>query len=1000
MKKNLLFSMLLSAMALFSLSFMTSCDNADVEETGSPSLVLSTSGLTFDADGAATDGSNGQVTITSNRDWIVEIPSSKDWLTVDVESGSGNGTITFSASATQIARNANVAVKLYNDSGYILEETIVVTQAGSDGSTDVTAGSATFDGSELTTSYPDNATITVGDAAFTVNLVANFSSLYNTSGPIQFMKNSSYIYNQTPFGDLKSIVILMAPKSTTFNNFTVYAGSEMNPTATEVEVSQDGDIATYTIPEGTTYVSIYNTSDFASYAFQIEFLCGDDQSTAGDYEYSEDDEEAYVAGQLTIDGASNTDIPTSSSSEDAVVITGGASFVINKTYISSYGSLSSSTGGYLYNITAFEGLTKVVVTEDYTYYNYSLCAGTEPNPTTEISYTKSGDYYTYTIPDGCKYITLINNSTYTAYGDVVDFYFDSLGETADTDIPTLNPDEGDSYEFTAGDLTLDATISDFPSSASDIDALYVTDNASFVVNNIYLNTSYNSFSTAYGSGSIYNLTAFEGLTQVIITEDYTYYNLALYAGTEVNPTTEVSYTKEGNYYIYTIPTGSKYITIANNSTYSASADAIDFYFDSLGETADFTAPEGGDEGEGGSVIVNDGVINVTEVAEALEATSSLTEASSEFALDGLQYTEGDITVSFDKGTSSYMRIWNASGTLEFRFYSGNILTIESTKEISEIVFDVTSGYSLDEESSTSTKKVYNFTATTKPKSITVVDGDGSGSDDDTTTETPTMTIDAAADFYAASGSDTVCTLDGASFVANAIEYSDYYGNYTISSGGYLYNLTALEGFTKLVIEEDGSFYNYTVYAGTDVNPSEVVDYTKDGDYYIYEIPAGSKYFKIGNSSTYGAYGTAYYLYYDSLGETAEFGSDDEGGSVIVNDGVINVTEVAEALEATSSLTEASSEFALDGLQYIEGDITVSFDKGTSDYMRLWNASGTLEFRFYKGNILTIESTKNISEIAFDVTSGYSLDEESSTSTKKVYNFTATTKPKSITVTHE
>ncbi|MFR9620474.1 MAG: BACON domain-containing protein [Rikenellaceae bacterium] len=254
-------------------------------------------------------------------------------------------------------------------------------------------------------------------------------------------------------------------------------------------------------------------------------------------------------------------------------------------------------------------------------------------------------------------------------------------------------------------------------------------------------------------------------------------------------------------------------------------------------------------------IVDDGIINVAEVALYLNALRYLTEASSNYPLNGLSYTEGDVTISFDKGTSNYMRLWNADGTLEFRFYTGNIVTFESSgAEIKSIAFDVSSGYALDEASSTATKWVYTFSATTKPKSIIV----------------------------------------------------------------------------KLLDDDD----------------------------------------------------------------------DSSSSSVIEVDGQINVAEVVESLGVAPYLVEASSYYALHGLSYTEGDLTLSFDKGTSNYMRLWNASGTLEFRFYNGNILTFESSgKAIANITFDVTSsGYALDEQSSTATKWVYNFTATTKPKVMTVT--
>lgn len=139
----------------------------------------------------------------------------------------------------------------------------------------------TFDGSELPTSYSDD-TITVGGCDFALSNVANFSSMYETSGPIQFKGSvDSYIYNTMAIADLSQIAITLAPEGTSYNNFTVYVGTAENPTETAIDGTRDGDVCTYEIPEGSTYFSIYNLSTYTAYAFTIEVLSGDATSSEG-----------------------------------------------------------------------------------------------------------------------------------------------------------------------------------------------------------------------------------------------------------------------------------------------------------------------------------------------------------------------------------------------------------------------------------------------------------------------------------------------------------------------------------------------------------------------------------------------------------------------------------------------------------------------------------------------------------------------------------------------
>lgn len=657
---------------------MTSCDDAEVEDVGSPSLLLSATTLAFDAYGEATDGSNGQLTITSNRDWTIEIPSTKDWVSVDVAEGSNSATVTFFVEATDSAREASVSVKLYNDSGFILEESLTITQAGSNGSTDVTGNTATFDGSELSASYPEDATITVDGVDFTVNLVANYSTLYETEGPIQFKKEGSYIYNNTPFGDLKSVVILLAPQGTTYNNFTVFAGSEANPSGTEVTVSKSGDIATYSVPEGTTYVSIHNDSSYAAYAFQIEFLCGDDESTADDYVYEEEEEGGDDSGDVDTTGDvlysfDFSTICTEATEADATYTNSNVDLVVNNSYYdTSYSNTTIYEGGYIYNTTALSGDIKTIALQynstTTSYQTATVYAGTSENPTTELTTKLSDGYYVYySLPEGSTHFKVTSTSGYVRLYTV-----QLLGEDDGTG-------SDDDYTYEAGQLTIDGSSNtDFPTTSSSSDAVVVTSEASFVINNTYLNT-YGSISSSTG-GYLYNLTAFEGLTQVVVTEDYTHYNYTLCAGSEVNPTTEVSYTKYGNYYIYDIPAGSKYITVINNSTYTAYFDVIDFYFDSLGETADFEVTEPEEE------VFEEGVVTYASVLAAMGKTADDVSSSTGLAVEDVVFS--NFTFTSDKGTASTaFRLWASDSSI--RSYAGNTVTVTASEgsTISSIVFD-------------------------------------------------------------------------------------------------------------------------------------------------------------------------------------------------------------------------------------------------------------------------------------------------------------------------
>ncbi len=156
----------------------------------------------------------------------------------------------------------------------------------------------TFDGSELPAAYPADETITVDGVDFVLNLVANFSSMYETSGPIQFKKSDAYLYNSTAVENITEVVITLAPEGTQYNNFVVYAGDTAYPTEVEATSSQEGDVCTYYIPEGSKFISVVNPSNYTAYAFQIDVVVGDGGSTG---EPGEPDEPADPSVESNID---------------------------------------------------------------------------------------------------------------------------------------------------------------------------------------------------------------------------------------------------------------------------------------------------------------------------------------------------------------------------------------------------------------------------------------------------------------------------------------------------------------------------------------------------------------------------------------------------------------------------------------------------------------------------------------------------------------------------
>ncbi|MFI3286204.1 MAG: hypothetical protein R3Y08_06065 [Rikenellaceae bacterium] len=281
---------------------------------------------------------------------------------------------------------------------------------------------ATFDGSELPTEYTDDATvITVNGIEFTQNKVANYQIAYpDNAGPIQFAKSVSYVYNNTAIEGLSKLVITLA---NSYNNFTVYAGTEMNPQSTVVEASTEDLVVTYTLPAGTTFVSICNAAGYTAYATKFEFVSA--QSSAAD----------MGSVCVTFDGS---ELPTEYTDDATAITVSGMEFTQNKVanyqiaYPDNAGPIQfAKSVSYVYNNTAIEGLSKLVITLANSYNNFTVYAGTEMNPQSTVVEASTEDLVvTYTLPAGTTFVSICNVAGYTAYANKFEFYSTSASSSA------------------------------------------------------------------------------------------------------------------------------------------------------------------------------------------------------------------------------------------------------------------------------------------------------------------------------------------------------------------------------------------------------------------------------------------------------------------------------------------------------------------------------------------------------------------------------------------
>lgn len=118
------------------LSLAAACDKKEDGLTGSPSISLSTDAVEFEQ---TADSEN--ITLSANRDWVVQVPeSASEWLSVSPASGAASGDPQTVAITVKENTGANRSAKLeFNAS--LVSATLTVSQAGPEG--DISGASLT-----------------------------------------------------------------------------------------------------------------------------------------------------------------------------------------------------------------------------------------------------------------------------------------------------------------------------------------------------------------------------------------------------------------------------------------------------------------------------------------------------------------------------------------------------------------------------------------------------------------------------------------------------------------------------------------------------------------------------------------------------------------------------------------------------------------------------------------------------------------------------------------
>ncbi len=405
--------------------------------------------------------------------------------------------------------------------------------------------------------------VTFGEVEFSYSNVF-FGQSGSSKDKFTFMKEGvGYLANNAEIEATEVIIT----ESGNYYNLSLYAGETADAVTTAVEyVKTEGEgtkIYTYAIPAGCKFFKVVDEAGYNAYAQSITF-----KTAAGDI--------AVAAEGLP------TDYPNGDTTINGIQVN------YNNAYYSSYGSytIPAGTNGFISNSTELVDLSRIVITEDYQYYNVTLYVGASVDAvTTEVEYAKEGTDYVYTIPEGNGFFKIVNESSHNAQGDKIAF---TCGEPKTEDVITVESSSFclNNYVWAPKSYLTLTDNTDMSEEASETAATFEVNGVTFEYVSSYYNSTYGSFTVAKESeGYIRNLTEMPGLSKVIVTEDYSYYNLSLYAGTASGAeNTLIEYTKDGDEYTYVIPEGHNFIKFANGSeggAYNASCDAITFEFNGL-----------------------------------------------------------------------------------------------------------------------------------------------------------------------------------------------------------------------------------------------------------------------------------------------------------------------------------------------------------------------------------------------------------------------------------
>ncbi len=288
---------------------------------------------------------------------------------------------------------------------------------------EVKTADATIDlGSEGIPTQSPNGSVTVGNYEFNYN-----NAYYSSYGSYTVPAGDGYISNATELVGLSQIIVT---DDYSYYNFTLYVGATADNVTTKIEYTQTGDDRIYDIPEDNGFFKLVNESTYTAQGDKITLVCGETiyYTTSSSFCLAD-----HVWGPKTyLTLGDNTTMPEYQSESEAIETfeVDGVTFEYKWAYYrTSYGSLTiaANTDGYWRNLTEMPGLSKIVVTEDYSYYNLEVYAGTASgSEDTLIEYTKSGNDYTYIIPEGYNFVKFANSSSYNASCDLIVYEFNGL----------------------------------------------------------------------------------------------------------------------------------------------------------------------------------------------------------------------------------------------------------------------------------------------------------------------------------------------------------------------------------------------------------------------------------------------------------------------------------------------------------------------------------------------------------------------------------------------